>query len=312
MLTLGLNAQFAGMKEAFKPHGKGIVRIFSNVHAGMGEVTDDTAFELQRAYLGYRHHFSPAWSAQVIFDVSHNGTNFQAFAKNAFVAYEKDAWSLHFGMTGTQLFKPQERFWGHRYLYKSAMDEYRFMSSADLGLVVGYKVSKVISADISILNGEGHKKIQDALGKFRLGAGISITPIENLALRAYYDYYFADTIAGHNENLSSIALFVGFSWDIFSIGAEYNLQHNSDFAVANDRQLFSTYATCKVNDKLKSFARFDRLNNDANKTKDQTVLIAGVEWRPIQNVKLAPNYRCVDNENAKAANYIYMSVGVEF
>lgn len=41
---------------------------------------------------------------------------------------------------------------------KSFQDEYKFGSSADLGVSVAYKFNKVVSADVIVANGEGYKK----------------------------------------------------------------------------------------------------------------------------------------------------------
>lgn len=43
-------------------------------------------------------------------------------------------------------------------MMKSFQDEYKFGSSADLGVSVAYKFNKVVSADVIVANGEGYKK----------------------------------------------------------------------------------------------------------------------------------------------------------
>ena len=43
-------------------------------------------------------------------------------------------------MIGGKQFNDQEMIWGYRYLYKTLQDEYKFGSSADLGVNAEFKL----------------------------------------------------------------------------------------------------------------------------------------------------------------------------
>ena len=82
------------------------------------------------------------------------------YVKNAQITWKQNGWTLNAGLITTTQFKVQEDFWGKRYVMKSFQDEYKFGSSADLGVSVAYKFNKVVSADVIVANGEGYKKVQ--------------------------------------------------------------------------------------------------------------------------------------------------------
>ena len=51
-----------------------------------------------------------------------------------------DDFKLSMGMQSTTQFNLLEKNWGFRYIMKSAQDQYKFGSSADLGLVAVYSL----------------------------------------------------------------------------------------------------------------------------------------------------------------------------
>lgn len=109
------------------------------------------------------------------------------YVKNAQITWKQNGWTLNAGLITTTQFKVQEDFWGKRYVMKSFQDEYKFGSSADLGVSVAYKFNKVVSADVIVANGEGYKKVQVKDG-LQYGAGVTLTPVEGLTVRAYGSY----------------------------------------------------------------------------------------------------------------------------
>ena len=79
------------------------------------------------------------------------------------------------------------------------------------------------------------------------------TPIGGLAGRVYYDY----SLKGVAQ--TSLATFVGYAADKFSIGAEYNTMKNVGFGEGKDWDGLSFYSTIQASDKVKFFARYDKL-----------------------------------------------------
>ncbi len=313
------NAQSKTPKDTTcNPSGKIGIKVYADYHAIFSKINGandkmqrktTSGFEVTRAYFGYSYHFSNKWSGNVKLDVGRdaNLSAYTAYLKNAGLSWKAtNQLTLNFGLIDTRAFHFQENFWGKRYLYKSFQDQYHFNSSADAGLVVQYQFSKLLKADVSIFNGEGYKKLQDPNGQFQYAAGLTINPIKGLYARVYADYSsIASTDSNTIANKNTIAAFVGYKMGKFSIGAEYNLQNN--FRSLNNHLLrgISFYGEYWVNKTIGIFARYDRLTsnrinrNDAKKWNvgsgkngnDGSIIIAGLEAKPINGVTLSLNYR---------------------
>ncbi len=306
------------VKEAFKPNGKPIIRVFSNAHTTFSDGTSTSAFEVTRVYLGYEHHFSQEFSGTVIYDVADPGNlgvkdsngkvaipslQMTAYLKNAFLNYKHENLSVNFGMMPTTQFKVQEDFWGNRYLAKVFQDEYGFASSADLGASAAYKFSDIFSADVAITNGEGYKKLQ-ADNKFKTAVGLTVNPIKELTIRGLADFM------GKDSTQITYAGFVGYKASKFALGAEYNYQKNNK--MISDNNFFGTsfYGSVNISKKTKFFARYDDLQSntpsgktaDWNLGKDGKLLLAGFEYAPTSGIKLSPNFRYWNPANGSKAN----------
>lgn len=281
--------------EQFKPSGNPFMRIYSNYHTTFSNGESTSAFELTRVYLGYEYQFSKNFSAKANIDVGNpdDGGDFEytAFIKNAYVKYKQDNWTVNFGMISTTQFKVQENFWGYRYLEKSFQDGYSFNSSADMGISVAYKFSDFISADLIIANGEGYKKVE-ADSTLRTGFGVTVNPVQKLTARVYYDF------SSNESTQTSLATFLGYADDHFSLGAEYNYMTNYKFVEGRDRSGTSFYATVFAAPKVKLFARYDNVmsntlsgaSTDWNLSKDGELFLAGVEYAPVKGIKLTPTF----------------------
>jgi hypothetical protein len=315
LLTI-CNASYAQEDhENFTPGGKPMALIFTNLHAGFSEGSYRPAFDITRAYLGYEYRFSREWYARVVFDAEDPRAGrhqFSAFLKNAYLQYSKDRFSAYFGMIATTQFKVSENIWGYRYIEESFQDLYSFNSSADLGVNIEYKFSNVISADFSVVNGEGYRQMQsdDIL---RPGAGITFTPGSNITARIYADYM------GKDVKQQSLATFLAWTDETFIAGAEYNYQHNVDMVEGNHMYGPSLFATWLPAESLKVFGRYDRLNSSTPAGENLPwqiedngqLVIAGIEYSPVKGVKLAPNFRLWNPEENLSANIYSLFLNAE-
>ena len=160
---LSIASQAQEIKTA-EPKGKAIVQVFGNFHTAFGAQNDDRGFDLDRSYVGYEYKMGKGLSVKGVMDIGKssdvNDYHRIAYIKNAMVSWKKGGLTLNGGLISTTQFNFQEKFWGYRYVMKSFQDQYKFGSSADLGLSASYKFADWISADAIIVNGEGYKKIQ--------------------------------------------------------------------------------------------------------------------------------------------------------
>lgn len=294
-----MNAQQVS-DNVFIPHGKPIIKVFSNFHASLSKTVDKSAIEIKRAYLGYEYQLSPEFSVIAKLDIgspddksAYSLIKRYAYFKNAALLYNKGKLSASFGLIDLKQFKLQEKFWEHRYIYKSFMDEHRFGSSADIGGSVAYQFNDYFSADFTIMNGEGYVQLQ-ADNTYKAGFGITFEPQENITARLYYDE------TAKNIRQSTLASFLGWRFkDLFSIGAEYNIKYNESYLDDHNQAGISTYFTFYLQDKFQIFGRYDRLTSNKpdgvdrpwNLVYDGTAIIGGVQYKPINQVKIALNYQ---------------------
>ena len=290
---IGITAQAQDAKVE-EPKGKAIVQVFGNFHSGFGANNDDRGFELERSYLGYEYKLGDGLSVKGVMDIgkSSDVSDYQriAYIKNAMVSWKKGDFTLNGGLISTTQFNFQEKFWGYRYIMKSFQDEYKFGSSADLGLSASYKFADWVSADAIIVNGEGYKKIQKNDG-LNYGLGLTLTPVKGFQVRLY---------GGLNESgqdgksdVVNMAAFAGYKCDRFTIGAEYNHMLNASNTKGNDQFGYSAFASVKVAKNADIYARFDDLysKNDWNISKDEQAAIIGAQFKLGKYVKVAPNFR---------------------
>ena len=314
MCTLG--AAFAnGAPEERAPgerKGDAIITIFSDAHSGFGTVNHDRGFNLDRAYIGYQYALPHGLQLKAVLDFgqSKDVNDYQriGYVKNAQITWKQNGWTLNAGLITTTQFKVQEDFWGKRYVMKSFQDEYKFGSSADLGVSVAYKFNKVVSADVIVANGEGYKKVQVKDG-LQYGAGVTLTPVEGLTVRAYGSYN--ESVEEGEKGITNLAAFVGYKHTAFSVAAEYNYQTNMKYVPDCDQDGFSVYASAQLSKKISLFGRWDLLSSekDWNKDADGMAGMVGAEFKLGKYIKLAPNFRLWSpkTEGGKTASYVYLN-----
>ena len=307
MLTcMGITANAQETKTE-EPKGKAIVQMFGNFHTGFGAENDDRGFELERSYLGYEYKLNKGLTVKGVMDMGKSSDvsdyHRMAYIKNALVSWKTGNLTLNGGLISTTQFNFQEKFWGYRYIMKSFQDQYKFGSSADLGISATYKFADWISADAIIVNGEGYKKVQKNDG-LNYGLGITLAPVKGLQVRLY---------GGLNEgnedgkkDIMNMAAFIGYKNDKFSIGAEYNQMKNANYKEGADQSGYSVYTTLNLNKKTALYARYDDLlsKNDWNKAKDESAAIVGAQFKLGKYVKIAPNFR-MNMPKADGANNGY-------
>lgn len=293
LACIGITAQAQDIKTE-EPKGKAIVQVFGNFHTGFGAENDDRGFELERSYFGYEYNFGNGLSAKAVMDIgkSSDVSDYQriAYIKNAMVTWKKGGLTLNGGLISTTQFNFQEKFWGYRYIMKSFQDEYKFGSSADLGISAAYKFADWVSADAIIVNGEGYKKIQKNDG-LNYGLGVTLTPVKGFQIRLYGG--LNESGEDNKKDIANVAAFVGYKHEKFTIGAEYNQMWNASYTDGADQNGYSIFASAKLSKIADIYARFDDLysKNDWNINKDEATAILGAQFKLGKYVKIAPNFR---------------------
>lgn len=297
-LFLSESLSFTQEKENLYPSGHGMAKVYTNFHKEFTYQDYESAFEVTRAYLGYVFFMDKHFSAEVKLDIGspddespYSKLKRYAFFKNAALEYRNDKLIWNFGIISLKQFKIQEKYWNHRYIYKSFQDEHRFGASADIGTSIEYRFTPWLTADVTLMNGEGYNQLQID-NTFKSGFGASFYPSDFLIARIYYDIMVNEAVQ------QSIASFIGIKKNELTIGLEYNYKTNISFIQDHNIWGYSVYGSYNISDKWEIFGRFDRLLSKKyeyeefgwNFDKDGSALIAGVQYQPIRYVKFALNY----------------------
>lgn len=296
--------------ESEEPKGKAIVSVFANFNMAMQNGVSKCGFQLDRTYLGYQYSLGKGLELKAVMDIgkpsSVDDYHYVAYIKNAQVSWKHKGLTLTGGMISTTQFNMQEKFWGYRYIYKSFQDQYKFGSSADLGLSVAYKFADWVSADVIMTNGEGYKKIQGDLG-FQYGLGLTFTPVEGLSLRVYGG--LNDATEAEMVNVYNYAAFVGYKNKAFSLGGEFAMMQNSGNVKSRNQLGCSVYGSVKAHKIVDVYARWDMLtsNNGWNAAKDEMAVIAGTQVKLGKYVKIAPNFRMTIPKEGECKYMAYVS-----
>jgi len=321
----------------FKPGGSGIGTLFFNYKYDLSEGVDKvSSFNIERAYLGYKYDFTQNISARVIYDIGYdaNVKTFTAFAKNAFIDWGvAKHLKLSVGLIPLKHFDYNDKFWGYRYIMKTATDEYGMGTTADLGINAEIPVSDKLSFNLMLLNGEGFKAQQDNFGLHKIGGNVTVKPVDGLSFRLHYDmmpakYQPVDTLPElKDQTISVFTAFAGYEVkDLFRIGAEYNLMNNAtQFTKAkpdHDLSAISVFGTYIFNPKWEVFARYDLVQSNTlegategwNSHKDGSLIMGGVQYRVTKGVSLALNYRnfTYKMESMNPNSGIYLNLGMAF
>ena len=293
-----------------EPKGKAIITVFAGLGMDVQSGVTKCGFVLDRSYVGYQYSLGHGVELKAVLDVgrldSVNDYHYVAYLKNAQVSWKYKGLTLSGGMISTTQFNMQEKFWGYRYIYKSFQDQYKFGSSADLGLMVAYKFADWVSADVIMTNGEGYKKIQGDLG-FQYGLGLTFMPVEGLSVRLYGG--LNDATAEGKSDVYNYAAFVGYKNKRFSLGGEFAMMQNSGNVEHRNQLGCSVYGSVKAHKIVDVYARWDMLtsNDGWNVAKDEMAVIAGAQVKLGKYVKVAPNFRMTIPKEGENKYMAYVS-----
>ena len=300
-----------------QPHFK----VFWNYHYDYTKDVDQvSAFELTRVYLGYKYTFNDKISAKITYDIGKNdaGSKHTAFIKIAQLDYKiNPSIKISMGLLGGKQYNDQEKHWGYRYIYKTLQDENKFGPSADLGINAELEISKVLMANLFIVNGEGYKNLQDDNGNQRFGMSLIYNPSKLITTKLYYDTHASE----NSKSLNNIAFFAGYKADSWKIGAEYNkMENGTSYKTAIDNhnlEGISVYGSYIFNDKIEIFARFDEIssntlngqNSSWNYEKDGILILFGAQYIAAKGVKFSINSRNFNyiNDDIEDSSFIYFN-----
>jgi hypothetical protein len=323
LLITALSISQVSYSQTTENSGKPIAEIFTDFHYNLNDTTKTTGFGLNRAYFGYNFLPPGDFSGTIIVTVGNpeelsSGAVHRryAFFREASITYSKDKLNMSLGITGTHLYDFQQKFWGKRYIANTyqSINGYGFV--ADLGLGIFYKFNEIWKGDFAIMNGEGYSELQ-LDNSVKTSAGVTITPVKQLAFRLYGDINRPMGIWQY-----TLIGFAGFKNDLITIGGEVSYKSNLDLTEGDNAWGISGTGSVGISAKTEIFVRYDYSLSSIpqgetiqwNYLLDGKFAIAGVQYTLSQNVKIALDYqnRSPYNINQQNTRSVYVNALFKF
>jgi hypothetical protein len=302
---------------------KPIVEIFTDFHVNLNDTSKTTGFGLNRAYFGCNLETANNFSSTIIVNIGNPDDlplssvhRRYAYFREASIAYTTEKLHLSFGITNTRFYDYQSRFWGKRYIANTFQSLNGYGVVADLGIVADYKFSEIVTADITIMNGEGYSELQMD-NNVKTSMGLTITPVRQFSVRFYGDITNVRGVSQYTMNG-----FAGFKNQWITIGAETTYKTNLDQTSGHNAWGFSSTTALSIFNKTELFGRFDHSAsvtvpgelNHWNYLNDGNLGIIGLQYTLSQNVQIALDYQeTFPYDRAKnSSDLIYLNAHFKF
>lgn len=269
-------------------------------HSGDDGIEGQNGFWLRRIYFGYNTSLGDGWSARVRLEM-----NSPAFSEGTMTPYVKNAHlkkslgggaSMLFGIIEPPSFNKVEKFWGFRYIEKTAPDFFKLASSRDFGVAIDGKTKAGLVYTVMIGN-YGSNKGEDNKGKAvygRLG----------YEGKSYYVEGNGHFAKDGSKDITYLSLFGGMKggWGRFGVGYHYKNEDSGGDRTNNG--IISAFGVMNISGKAQVYARYDHLTDfnfkdiggyvpiPANAFESRFV-IAGLNFNLHKMVQISPNIKYV-------------------
>jgi hypothetical protein len=300
------------------------------ITSGVSSKSETTGLNVDRAYFTAKYYFNKDWMMRFTTDMQHQpalSKDQNIYLKYAYVEGKLagKAAVLRLGQSHTPWIDYEQHAWKHRYVSKVMTDQYKFDTSADLGIGLKGKLADgLIDYFVTGTNGTGYGKGNPSTGLngIDFNSRIGLHPVSGLDIDIQYaNGYKAtktkvsnDSTAGVKSTLAQVMASYGSK--MFRIGGNY--VYNKD--KANSATASSThggnasasFATAAIGDTVKStggalwgwvkfpgtkfgaFARGEKLDNEMTSGGVVTPLkekitryVGGLEYSPIKNISFS-------------------------
>jgi len=266
---------------------------------------EKSAFVLKRQYFSYGIDISDEVKFRVVFDVGRTDvgtvlrkdggeksedTRLVAFLKKAQIDHRTSYGKISMGLIGMNTYNIQEKNWGYRFIEKSAIDKYKFSSTADLGIGFSRVLVNQLKMSLQVVNGEGYKNPQS--DKYHKIAFNSTYGEHNLVKNSGFNAGVVYTTEQTDDKPNTMAsLFGGFAGMGLRLGGQFNMLKKGGI----ESQIISVSSNYSMTDKLDAFVRYDMFDPNTDEIdgwKDNsTYLIAGIQLSCGNGLLVAPNIR---------------------
>jgi len=334
LIVLIITTFFMGTRFGFADNIKGYILpeyyFVGSHHSGNeteGGIEGQHGFWLRRIYLGYNTKLSDKFSARVRLEM--NSTHFSEgkiipYIKNAHLKYKlNNNLSIIAGIIEPPSFDKTEKFWGYRFVEKTAPDFFKLASSRDFGIALNGKTNGGFLYTLMYGN-YGSNKGEDNKGK------AVYTRVAYNTKSMYFE------INGHkasdgSKDITYLAGFLGLkgTWGRLGTGYYYK-NEDSNIDDNKDTGIISLHGTAKLSKTTEIFARYDHFLKEglknpggyvpvASKGQLPRFLIGGLIFKVHKRIKLSPNIKYIfygtpDNNTkpGKSDFYINLTAKIAF
>jgi hypothetical protein len=253
--------------------------IYANYHYDLSEAAEpNNKFEVNRVYLNFKAKMTEDFSARVTTDVgtikSYDADEkIRPFLKYAYLEYNNFApgMKLRFGAAGTGFIGKHDKFVGQRWIAKALTDEYKILSSSDLGIhLIGKHMDGLIDYQVSVMNGSGYGKKEYDDGK-AAQLRMTVDPLSggdmSMPISAFISY---DVGAGSHAAMVAAGS-VGFKNELGTAWGEFVFTSADDVTGMG----FSATLLPKIPSVGNLMARIDRTDPNTEVDDDAVMRIIG-------------------------------------
>lgn len=292
-------------------------RVYSDIYYMLSNHNEDlegqNGIRFRRIYATYEYTFTDAVSTRLRLEMDNVGdfTTAEKMApvvKDAYLKWDTGQHAFYAGIAGSPTWGVVEDVWGYRSMEKTPLDLQGLGSSRDFGLAAKGVLdnSGRLNYHAMIGNGNSNSSESDKGKKMMLSLSYQLTG--QLVIEAYGDYESRDG----TDDVYTWQGFMAYQSDALVVGGMYAAQSNTGNN-ADVLDIASAFTHFKLGDKTKGVLRVDHMfsPNPAGSGIDylpfspiaeSTLLIAGVDIQPIQNVHIMPNVETVFYTNTEPAN----------
>ena len=269
---------------------------------------ETSAFVLKRQYFSYGIDISDEVKFRVVFDVGRTDvgtvlmkdggeksedTRLVAFLKKAQIDHRTSYGKISMGLIGMNTYNIQEKNWGYRFIEKSAIDKYKFSSTADLGIGFSRTLVNQLKMSLQVVNGEGYKNPQsDKYHKIAFNSTYGEhNLVKNSGSNAGVVYTTEQT--DNKQNIMT-SLFGGFAGMGLRLGGQYNMLTEN----TKESKVVSVSSNYGLKENINVFTRYDMWDdNDEDKKNGKNNLITGIVLTCGSGLSMAPNMRMTSFED---------------
>tara|TARA_Y100000746_G_scaffold225909_1_gene230276 strand:+ start:553 stop:1506 length:954 start_codon:yes stop_codon:yes gene_type:complete len=284
------------------------------------DAINDDGFGLKRVYFTYQETLSENISYKFQTDIDYKSSPINVYLKNAKLDWKSPIGKLTFGMQGMNIFNVTEKTWGFRFLQKSAMDKYKFSSSADIGVAYSGKMNN-LNYSIMYTNGSGYKEtendehkktsIQLVYGEKKLVKNDGFNIGLSFAFEPYDEEQEDEGSTIITNNTMLLSLYSGYAKNGLRVGGEFDRYRDDGSNLT--KQIIAAYISYQFTEKLQGLFYIDNYESDKYNDGDvNTDMIIGLNYKPEKGLTMTPNIRISTPEEGDSTTMFMLNFEFKF